>query len=173
MKARDIMTADPATCAPWDPVARAVEIMAVHDCGSVPVIDPDHGRIVGILTDRDITLRLVRQRLDPDTTPVARVMSRGVVCCLIDHDIEDIEQIMRTHQVRRIPVVNSVGHVIGVIAQADLARRISAAAALVEAESLARTLERISEPTRPAESDVRVSDCPVVFYRSQGMRLAL
>lgn len=173
MKAREIMTADPALCGPWDPVTHAVDLMITHDCGSIPVVDPEHGRIIGIVTDRDITLRVVGGRLDPKSTAVGTVMSQGVVCCRADHDIDEVEQIMRSHRVRRVPVVDRFGRVVGIIAQADLAVRVFSQRSLLDTDSLARTLEHLSEPAPERPSLKIPSNYVTAVYRARGMRLAL
>ena len=157
MKARDIMTADPSCCHPQDPVTRAATLMAEGDWGCLPVVEPGTDRIIGILTDRDIALRVVAAALDPSTTDVESVMSRGIVCCLPDDDIEDVEQYMRSHRVRRIPVVDARGRVIGIISQADLAIRAFRDRHALDAEDIARTLEALSEPS-PLSQSARVSD---------------
>src|SRR5690606_12660539 len=89
MKAREIMTADPSCCHPHDPVTRAATLMAEFNCGCLPVVEPGTDRIVGILTDRDIALRVVAPARDASRTSIEAVMSRGVVCCHPDDDIED------------------------------------------------------------------------------------
>ncbi len=146
MKAREIMTADPSCCHPHDPVTRAATLMAEFNCGCLPVVEPGTDRIVGILTDRDIALRVVAPARDASRTSIEAVMSRGVVCCHPDDDIEDVEQHMRSHRVRRIPVVDARGRVIGIISQADLAIRAYRERHALDAEDIARTLEALSEP---------------------------
>lgn len=173
MKAREIMTPNPAWCAPWDPVTRAVTVMAENDCGCVPIVDPANHRIAGLLTDRDVALRVIGERLDPVETIVADVMSRGIVCCSADHDLESIEEIMRSHHVRRVPIVDRSGRLVGIITLADLAIRIFGQRSLLDAEGLALTLERLSEPATSPKELGRVSDCTVVSYKNRGMRIAL
>lgn len=146
MKAREIMTPNPSCCHPDDPVVTAAALMASGHWGCLPVVEPDSDRIVGILTDRDLALRVVGEAGDPRTLRVADVMSRGVICCLPDDDIEDLEQHMRSHRVRRIPVVDPIGRVVGIVSQADLATRALRDLHALDPEDLARTLEAISEP---------------------------
>jgi CBS domain-containing protein len=146
MKARDIMTVEPVCCTPEDSVTRAAEIMAHGHWGCLPVVDARSRRIVGILTDRDLALRVVAQGRPPANIRVGEVMSRGVVCCRADEDLEDIEQYMRSHRVRRIPVVDARARVIGIISQADLALRALRPRRALDADALARTVEAISEP---------------------------
>lgn len=146
MKARDIMTANPSCCHPHDPVCSAAALMADGNWGCLPVVEPGTERIIGILTDRDIALRVVATARDPRTIDVEEVMSRGIVCCHADDDIEDVEQCMRSHRVRRVPVVDALGRVIGIISQADLAIRAFRERHAIDAEDIARTLEALSEP---------------------------
>ncbi|HEX6939579.1 MAG TPA: CBS domain-containing protein [Longimicrobiales bacterium] len=147
MKAREIMTASPSCCRPHDPVTRAASLMAQGHWGCLPVVEPGSDRILGLLTDRDIALRVVARSLDPRTIEVEAVMSRGIVCCLADDDIEDVEECMRSHRVRRIPIVDAQGRVVGIISQADLAIRAYRERHALDAEDIARTVEALSEPS--------------------------
>jgi CBS domain-containing protein len=120
MKAREIMTSNPACCTPADSVRRATELMAERDCGSLPVVsDMDSMRVVGVVTDRDVALRAVSCGCGPETR-VADVMSSSPSCCGPDDDLSAVERIMADNQVRRVPVVED-GRCVGMIAQADLA----------------------------------------------------
>ncbi|HEX7118756.1 MAG TPA: CBS domain-containing protein [Longimicrobiales bacterium] len=141
------MTANPSCCHPHDPITRAAALMADGHWGCLPVVEPGSDRILGIITDRDIALRVVGQARDPHALGVDDVMSRGIVCCLADDDIEDVDQCMRSHRVRRVPVVDSRGRVIGIISQADLAIRAFRERHALDAEDIARTLEALSEPS--------------------------
>ena len=141
MKAREIMTADPACCTPQDTVRRATELMAERDCGSLPVVeDMDGRRLVGVVTDRDVALRAVARGNGPDT-PVGDVMSASPSCCGPDDELSAVERIMADKQVRRVPVVDDAGCCVGMIAQADLARDERGAS---DGE-VRRVVERISE----------------------------
>ncbi len=121
--------------------------MASGHWGCLPVVETGTDRILGVITDRDIALRVVGQDRDARSIRVADVMSRGIVCCFPEDDIEDVEQRMRSHRVRRIPVVDTRGRVVGIISQADLAIRALRERSVLDAEDLARTLEAISEPS--------------------------
>lgn len=149
LQARKLMTPDPRCCSPEDPVSIAAELMAEADCGALPVTDPGTQRIVGILTDRDLAIRVLAAKLRSDEVRVRDVMSCGVVCCHPENDIEDVQHLMRTHRVRRIPVVDKDGSVVGIISQADLAVRLARRAHPLDAEEVFRTLEVISEPQSP------------------------
>ncbi|HEX7051030.1 MAG TPA: CBS domain-containing protein [Longimicrobiales bacterium] len=143
------MTPNPVCCGPLDTVVRAAAIMDGLHCGCVPVVDPCTRRILGMLTDRDLALRVVAQGLAPAHVRVETVMSRGIICGRPDDDIEEIGERMRTHRVRRIPIVDADGRVVGIIAQADLAVRAMRERYAADAEEVARTLETISLPTLP------------------------
>ncbi|HEX9892473.1 MAG TPA: CBS domain-containing protein [Gemmatimonadales bacterium] len=141
MQAKDLMCPNPATCSPDTPIAEAARLMNEYDCGCLPV-EQEHSapRVVGVITDRDIATRAVARGKSPDTR-VRDIMSADPSCCYPDDDVKSVERIMAERQVRRVPVVNGDGGCVGIIAQADLAR------SHVPARELARTVERISEPS--------------------------
>jgi CBS domain-containing protein len=148
VKASELMTANPACCTPEQTVREAARFMREHDCGCIPVVeDTERNRIVGVVTDRDITCRCTADGKGPET-PVRDAMSKDPRCCGPDDEVERVEQIMSDAQVRRVPVVDESGCCVGVIAQADLALDQSS----VSEKELGRVVERISEPgpaTRP------------------------
>ena len=114
----DVMTASPQTIASTATVREAAKLMKDEDIGSLPVVQQD--RLVGVVTDRDIAVRVVAEGLDA-TTPVAEVASGAPVTVESSADIDQALQLMSEHQVRRIPVVEG-DRLVGVIAQADIAR---------------------------------------------------
>ncbi len=143
MLAKEIMSRDPACCTPTDTLRTAARLMADNDCGCLPVVEgPNDKRVVGVLTDRDIAIRGVARGKSPDST-VNDVMTPSPACCSPDDDIEEVERIMTERQVRRVPVVGSGGRVVGMIAQADLAREDGA----ISDREVGRIVEKISEPT--------------------------
>jgi CBS domain-containing protein len=113
----DIMTARPATVEADQPVAVAAALMRDHDTGAVIV--NDNGRISGIVTDRDIAVRLVADEKGPDT-PVREACTAGVEAIGPDTSVEQAVQLMRTHAVRRLPVVED-GRAVGIVSLGDLA----------------------------------------------------
>lgn len=141
MKAIEIMTASPRCASTTDTLADVARQMRDHDCGSVPVID--HGSIVGIVTDRDLAIRALADGRSADTK-VIEVMTTSPACCSDDADVRDVERLMSDRQVRRVPVVDADNRVIGIIAQADLAR--AAFRARVSDREVAIVVEAISEP---------------------------
>ena len=151
MKAQEIMTAGPACCTPDDTAQEAARLMEENDCGCVPVVeDQNSRRLAGVVTDRDIALRAVGRGRGADTK-VRDLMSTDVNCCGPDSDVEEIERIMSDQQVRRVPVIDDAGCCVGIVAQADLARANDRS---VSERDVARTVERISEPTRDVRGDV-------------------
>ena len=123
-KCTDVMTSNPACCLPGDSVVKAAGLMKGGSVGSIPVIENEETRkLVGIVTDRDLSLKVVAEGRDPAATSVHAVMTSPVVTCLADDDLQIALDAMATHQLRRIPVVNSEQAVVGIVAQADVAIR--------------------------------------------------
>jgi CBS domain-containing protein len=133
------MTPSPVTCRPDDPVVDAARLMKTNDVGSLPIVEQDTNPVLlGVITDRDIAIRVVADARDPQSTPVRDVMSTDVVCCKTSDLYQEALQTMGTHQLRRMPVVDDRRRVVGIIAQADVATRIAqptTTGALVEAIS--------------------------------------
>ena len=144
MKAQSIMTSSPCCCTSTDSVVAVARLMRDNDCGAVPVVD--HGRIVGIVTDRDLAVRALADGMD-GSTKVADVMTASPCCCAPDDDLRKVEKIMVDNQIRRVPVVDASGACIGIIAQADIARAAADGQRVSERE-IAIVVEAISEPTR-------------------------
>lgn len=142
MKARDIMTENPACISPETTARQAARLMEEHDVGSLPVCESESSRqLVGVVTDRDLALRVVGRGASADV-PVRGVMSVNVHTCRPDESLDEIEKAMARFQVRRIPIVDEDDRVIGMVSQADLARELRA----VGAKDLGKVLEKISEP---------------------------
>jgi CBS domain-containing protein len=142
MKARDLMTENPSCITPETTARQAARLMDEQDCGSLPVVESDSSRrLVGVITDRDLTVRVLARGASPDT-PVREVMTSNVTSCNAGDSLDAVEDAMATHQVRRIPIVDDQGKVIGVVSQADLARERKS----VGAKDLGKVLEKISEP---------------------------
>lgn len=145
MQARELMTKDPACCTPHDPAQKAAELMSQHDCGAIPVVEDEQSRHpCGMITDRDITVRGVARGRGAETR-VADLMTHDVECCPCDADVKEVERIMTERQVRRVPIIDADGELVGIIAQADLARG-------TDAGEVAHVIERISEPGRNVRS---------------------
>jgi CBS domain-containing protein len=154
MKARDIMTASPCCCSPGDSVQDVARMMRDHDCGAVPIVEK--GQLVGIVTDRDLTVRVLAAGLDSEAR-VADVISREPACCEEDAELSEIERVMSDQQVRRIPIVDADKHCVGIVSQADLARA-SFDGRNVSEHEFALVVERVSLPHhRPFDHDVRLN----------------
>src|SRR5580704_16078074 len=108
------MTRDVQACAIHDSLNAAARIMWDHDCGCAPVIDM-HGKLAGIVTDRDISMAAYTQGVPLDSIPVERVMSARVISCGRGDDLETAHQLMRTHEIHRLPVVEARGRPIGTL----------------------------------------------------------
>lgn len=119
MNVSDLMTADPACCRPSDTIQAAAQMMLDRDCGQIPVVD-EGGRLVGVITDRDIACRCVAEGKSSDAK-VSDAMSRDVVTAAPDEDLESCCAKMEDRQVRRLPVIDEAGCCCGIISQADVA----------------------------------------------------
>ena len=120
---REVMTQNPRTVDAGSPVVEAARLMKEEDVGSVPVLE--NGRLTGTLTDRDIVLRIVAEGRDPQTTKVVEVASSDLVTIDPQQNLDEALRMMATHQVRRLPVVEEDGQLVGILAQADAAREAS------------------------------------------------
>jgi CBS domain-containing protein len=123
MKVRQIMTNIVESVDPDTPVAEAAARMRDRDIGSVLVVEA--GRVAGIVTDRDIAIRLVPSLEPADRVPVSRIMSRGVHFCYVDQDVATIAGIMGDYQVRRLPVLDDREQLVGVVSLEDIAEHAS------------------------------------------------
>jgi CBS domain-containing protein len=117
---REIMTANPSTIEPDKSIADAARIMKQEDAGVVPVTE--NGRLTGMVTDRDIAIRVVAEGKDPQSTTVREIASTDLVTVDPQQDLDEALRLMAQHQVRRLPVVEEDGRLVGVVAQADVAR---------------------------------------------------
>ena len=143
MKCKELMTKNPVCCLPNDIVVKAAQLMKRGDVGSIPIIDTEQTKkLVGMLTDRDLALRIVAEGRDPQTTKVEEVMTRKVVTCLPDDDLQKVLDLMAEHQLRRIPVLDSSNGIVGIIAQADMATRFD------HPKRTAVMVKEISEPKK-------------------------
>ena len=146
---RDVMTTDVQSIASQETVRRAAQMMDDLNVGAIPVLDD--GKLVGMVTDRDITVRATAAGLAPDETHVADVMSTGVRTCTSNQEVDEVLNQMGDEQIRRIPVVdNQSGKVIGIVSLGDMAAKHSA--------GIDHTLENISTPAEPDRSTMGSTD---------------
>jgi CBS domain-containing protein len=147
MKARELMTARPACCTPDETVEKAAQLMEANDCGCIPVVErTDRQNVIGVVTDRDVTIRAIARGRGADTR-VADVMTSAPCCVSADADVEQLERVMSDNQIRRVVVTDEEGCCIGIVAQADLARAADRGREVSD-EEVGRVVERISEPGR-------------------------
>jgi len=126
MKVGEIMTKNPACCFDTTTLVDVAKMMADHDCGSIPVVDGDDTKKpIGTITDRDITIRAVAHKKNPLTMFAGEIMTMNPVTVRADASFEEACQAMENAQIRRILVVDDKGSCVGVIAQADIARKAS------------------------------------------------
>ncbi len=141
MRVRDIMTSDPAWCTPESTAREAATLMREHDCGSIPVVQSKEKRnLVGTVTDRDLAIRGLAEGKGPETR-VRELMTSSPVTCGPDDEVETVREVMVARLVRRVPVVED-GALVGIVAQADIAREEGAASD----QEVGRIVEAISEP---------------------------
>lgn len=127
MKCTEIMTKDPSCCLPTDTVFEAAQLMKTENVGSIPIVkDKDTNRLEGIVTDRDLAIKVVAEGYDPKSKLVQDVMTTDVVSCRPDDNVNEALELMEQHQVRRIPIVDASDSLVGIIAQADIATRMEA-----------------------------------------------
>jgi CBS domain-containing protein len=140
----DVMTRHPRSCAPDATLLECIKLMKEQDCGFVPVCERQSGLLLGVLTDRDVAMHLTRD-VKPSSVLAREVMHRDPVTCRPELDVFEATRAMERAQVRRIPVVDGDGKLVGVIAHADLARRAR------QRKDLERELPVIMEETaRPS-----------------------
>ena len=132
----DSMTSNPCSIDAGKSVAYAAKMMRDEDVGLAPIVEGD--RLVGTLTDRDIAVRVVAEGRDPESTTVREVASSDLVTIDPHQDLNEALRLMAQHQVRRLPVVEEDGRLVGVLAQADVAQH-------ADPSETGRMVEEISE----------------------------
>jgi CBS domain-containing protein len=133
---RDAMTGDPTGVESSTPIAEVAKRMKQEDVGAIPIIEG--GKLTGIVTDRDITIQVVAAGKDPQSTTAGEVASKNLVTIDPQQELDEALRLMAQHQVRRLPVVEEDGRLVGMLAQADVARH-------ADEERVGETLEQISE----------------------------
>jgi CBS domain-containing protein len=133
---RDAMTENPRSIGQSASVVEAARLMREEHIGSLPITEDE--KLVGMITDRDITTRVVAEAADPKTTSVGDVYSRDLISVEPDNNLDEALQLMARHQVRRVPVVEN-GRLVGIVAQADIALR--------DTDKTGELVEAISEPS--------------------------
>ena len=145
MKVSEVMTRQVRVVGPERSVREAARLMDQLNVGVLPVCDGE--RLLGIITDRDITVRATAAGLDPDKVLVREIMTEDVRWCFEDEAVEDVAQMMGDVQIRRIPVVDRSKRLVGIVALGDLATD--------RADGTDEALRRISEPSEPDRTGAR------------------
>jgi CBS domain-containing protein len=141
MNVDSVMTHEVAVVSPTDSVRAAADVLKRLNIGSAPVCN---GRsLVGMITDRDIAVRAVAEGRDPVNTPVEQVMTRDVIYCFDDQDVQEVADAMASSQVRRMPILNRQHELVGIVSLGDLA------VDLADDEMTGEVLEEVSQPSRP------------------------
>jgi len=117
---RDVMTANPSSLGSRSNVIEAARLMRDVDAGIIPVVEGD--KLIGTVTDRDIAIRVVAEGKDPEKTTVGEIASRDLVTIDPQQDLDEALRLMARHQVRRLPVVEEDGKLVGIVAQKDIAQ---------------------------------------------------
>lgn len=138
MKIQDVMTRDPRCVTPDASAREAAQIMRDEGVGIVPVVEGD--RLVGLVTDRDLAVRLIADGRDGNTTVRDVMSSEQIATCRPEEDLDRAMETMAREQVRRIPIVDERGTLVGIVAQADVVRKAK------DDRKAEETVERISQP---------------------------
>lgn len=148
MKAVDVMTRDVRTCSPGDTLETAAQIMWERDCGVVPVVD-ESGRALGVVTDRDVCMAALSSLRPLSEILVVAAASKDLVSATEEASVDDVAALMQKHQVRRVPIVDDEGKLVGMVSLADLVRRVDEANG-IRPDTVAHTLAAISRPREGA-----------------------
>ena len=143
MLIKDVMTAAPTCCEPFDTLDQVAKLMADYDCGEIPVCDGT--KLLGVITDRDITCRVVATGKIPAAVKARDIMTRNVVTIGEHAKLDEALELMEQELVRRLPVVSDDGGIVGIVSQADL---------MAKAPTLkvARAMKNVAKKTRPHAS---------------------
>jgi CBS domain-containing protein len=143
MRIKDLMSSDVEVIRPGATVAEAAELMKALDIGILPICDG--GRLIGILTDRDIVVRGTADGFHPETMSAREVMTSKVIYCFEDQEVAEAGRIMKEKQIRRLPVLNREKQLVGIISLGDLAGGGG------DKTLAGETLQDISEPGGPKQ----------------------
>lgn len=146
IRARQLMTREVATVHVQDRVERAAQLMRECDCGALPVVN-DSGRLIGMITDRDIVMRLIARGRDTRSARVEDAMTDRAYACHASDDVEDCIEAMAHHKVRRMPIVDDRNRVIGILSQGDLATFAGHRRGAEVGRKVVDVLSEISEPS--------------------------
>lgn len=141
MQVRDVMTKDPACVTPGATIREAAQLMQRENVGIIPVIEGTSSkRLLGVVTDRDIAIRVVAEGRDGGSRVSDIMSSSRIRTCTPDDDVDDAMEAMADEQVRRIPIVDDRGTLVGIVAQADIVRKTR------DEDKAGNIVKEISEP---------------------------
>ncbi len=141
MQLREVMTRNPDVVAPTATLEEAARKMDQLNVGPLPVCEGD--RLIGMVTDRDITVRATSAGKDPRSTPIAEAMSKDLIYCFEDQDVREAARLMEDKQIRRVPVLNREHRLVGIVSLGDVATSGR------DDRMSGEVLERVSEPAQP------------------------
>jgi CBS domain-containing protein len=151
MRVQDLMTPAPSTCRLGDSASMAARIMWERDCGIVPIVDASD-RVVGVVTDRDLCMAAYFQGAPLSQIPLESCMTQGLAVVRPEDDLARAERLMSDRQVKRVPVIDDNGLLVGILSLGDVARRLpdgdgqASGRAVLLAEGVAQTVAAISQP---------------------------
>lgn len=144
MRVRELMTDQPAYALVNDTAQKAARLMIENDCGIIPVVSEEESRrLVGVITDRDLSNCIVASGKDSRRVRLQECMTNQVISCEAEDDIERVLGLMKENQIRRVPVCEEGGRLLGIVSQADILREMDD----IDRAKVEETLEEISEPT--------------------------
>lgn len=144
MKVKEVMSSNPICCLPTDTAEKVAKTLRENNIGAIPVVvDQQTRKLIGIITDRDLCCSIVAGGLDAKRTAIEKFVTTSPVSVRDGENLEHCERAMQEHKVRRIPVVDGDGAVIGIVAQADLVLKDTP-------ERASKTIAEISRPSKAA-----------------------
>ena len=144
MKVQDIIRHKTKICYGDTSLAEAAAIMLEYDYGILPVVESMTGKLCGVITDRDICMGVLTKNLPMDSIPVRHCCSRDIHTCGVDDDLDVVHKLMRQHRIRRVPVVDELNHVVGLVSLDDLAFFSCNVSDKANKKALAETLSAIA-----------------------------
>lgn len=147
MKVKDLMTKNPACASADAALSKVARLMVEHNVGSIPIVEKNSNKVIGVVTDRDIATRVVAEEKDPKQIKASDIMSSPVVTVKAEDNIEDVTRLMEKNMIRRVPVVDEMGNCMGMVAQADIALKTSDKT----------TADMVQEISKPTEKQSKVS----------------
>ena len=140
-KCSEVMTREPACCEPGEPIVDVAATMKAEDVGAIPVVEShEDKKLIGIVTDRDLVIKVLAERANVERATVRDAMTPNPASCRENDDVSKALQLMSERQVRRMPIVDEAGRLTGIIAQADVATRFN------RDQTTGELVEAISEP---------------------------